>query len=130
MRDQLRDFLNPKIKDQIFFMSHKNSYLLKISRKVQTYNSMETGLTSICTLNNIISLNSCFIVFSKDEKVIGLSSSCISLLGLDYKIIEQGVSLKDILAISLDEVKKSAVNGNQSFKLSEILKVQIETSGA
>ena len=29
-----------KIKDKIFFMSHKNSYLLKISRKVQTYNSM------------------------------------------------------------------------------------------
>jgi len=40
MRDQIREFLNPKIKDKIFFMSHKNSYLLKISRKVQTYNSM------------------------------------------------------------------------------------------
>jgi hypothetical protein len=40
MRDQIREFLNPKIKDQIFFMSHKNSYLLKISRRVQTYNSM------------------------------------------------------------------------------------------
>ncbi len=65
MRGQIRDFLNPKIKEQIFFMSHKNSYLLKITRKVQTYNSMETGMTSICTLTNLISLNSCFILFNK-----------------------------------------------------------------
>lgn len=47
-------------------MSHKNTYLFKITRKIQTYNSMDTGMTSICTLNNIISLNSCFILFNKN----------------------------------------------------------------
>lgn len=74
-------------------------------------------MTSICTLNNIISLNSCFIVFNKEEKAIGLSSSCISLLGIDYKMFEQALYLKDILNLSLEEVKKSSANGNQSFKL-------------
>lgn len=82
-------------------------------------------MTSICTLNNIISLNNCFIVFNKDEKAIGLSSSCISLLGIDYKLIEQNIYLKDILQLSFEDVRKSSVNGNQSFKLSDILKIQI-----
>lgn len=63
-------------------MSHKNSYLLKIKRKIQTYNSMDTGMTSICTLNNQVNLNSCFIIFNKKEKVVGISPSCISLLGI------------------------------------------------
>ena len=40
LQDQIASFLNPKIRDQIFFISHKNSYLLKIVRRVQTYNSM------------------------------------------------------------------------------------------
>ena len=83
----MRLFLNPKIREDTFFMSHKNTYLLKISRKIQTYNSMNTGMTSICTLSNDISLNNCFILFNKKEKSIGLSSSCITFLGLDNKII-------------------------------------------
>jgi hypothetical protein len=62
--------------------------------------------------------------------VIGLSSSCISLLGIDYKMLEQTVFLKDILTLSLDDVKKSSANGNQSFKINELLKVQVEMSGS
>ncbi len=85
-------------------------------------------MTSICTLTNMVSLNSCFILFNKDQKVIGLSSSCIALLGIDYKMFEQTVFLKDILTLSLEDVKKSSTNGNQSFTINELLKVQVETS--
>ena len=74
-------------------------------------------MTSICTLNNIVSLNSCFIVFNKDEKALGLSSTCIALLGLDYKTFEQTLYLKDIIKFSLEDVKKISINSNQSFKL-------------
>ncbi len=52
LKEQIKSFLNPKFRDEVFFMSHKNTYLLKISRKIQTYNSMDTGMTTICTLNN------------------------------------------------------------------------------
>lgn len=82
-------------------------------------------MTSICTLNNITSLNSCFIVFNKEEKAIGLSSSCISLIGIDYKMFEQTLYLKDILTLSLEDVKKTSTNGNQSFRLNELLKTQV-----
>ena len=45
-------------------------------------------------------------------------------------MFEQTVYLKDILTLSLDDVKKSSANGNQSFRINELLKVQVETSGS
>jgi hypothetical protein len=34
------------------------------------------------------------------------------------------------LTLSLDDVKKSSASGNQSFRINELLKVQVETSGS
>lgn len=45
-------------------------------------------------------------------------------------MIEQGLYLKDILNLSLEEIKKLEMNGNQSYKLSEIMKMQVELVGA
>jgi hypothetical protein len=45
-------------------------------------------------------------------------------------MFEQTFFLKDILTLSLDDVKKSSANGNQSFRINELLKVQVETFGS
>ena len=74
-------------------------------------------MTSICTLNNIMSLKSCFIVFNKEQKALGLSSSCISILGIDSNLFKKALFLKEILNFTLEDIKKISNNGNQSFKI-------------
>ncbi len=75
-------------------------------------------------------MNNCFILFNKKEKPIGLSSSCITFLGLDNKILEQSIFFKDLFCISLEEIKKISVIGTQSFKINEILKAHFDPNGS
>jgi len=66
LRDGIKEFLNPQNYEETFYMAHKSGYLLKIKRKSQNYNSMETGMASIITLSLQLSPNTCFFVLGKN----------------------------------------------------------------
>lgn len=63
-------------------MSHKSGYLLKIKRKSRNFNSMETGMAAIITINIEVTSNNCFFVLGNDGKLLGVSASIIPLIGV------------------------------------------------
>jgi hypothetical protein len=63
-------------------MVHKSGYLIKMKRKCQNYNSMETGLASIITMNVQLLPNHCQLIIDKNMRIFGLSSNCISHIGV------------------------------------------------
>ena len=66
-------------------MTHKSGYLVKMSRRAQNYNSMETGMASVITLNAVVAPNHCYFALDAQQRIFGVSSSVISLVGMEMK---------------------------------------------
>ena len=57
--------------------------MIKIARKIQNYNSMETGLTLILTLQlTLPPYTTFFLTHAHNNKIVGTSSSSLSLLNI------------------------------------------------
>jgi hypothetical protein len=92
---QIETFINPKFaKDggEVFFMGYSNGYAIRMSRRMQSYNSIETGLSLIITLEQKFVPSSGFILFSSQFKLITLSASSLQLLALEENLLEANVS--------------------------------------
>ena len=89
-----------------FYVAHSNGYFIKISRKLQHYNSMETGLSLVITIDYRFSLNSCFMVYEPEfpNKLIGLSASSIQLLGISQKLIGSEKKFTDLFSVDQDSL--------------------------
>ena len=73
---------------------------MRLSRKIQHYNSMETGLSLIISLEQRFLMNSCFMVFDhNNEKIIGLSSASLQLIGACQKLIDTEKKYEDIFIL-------------------------------
>ena len=73
---------------------------------------METGMASIIALNIQIAPNQCYFALDSSQRVCGVSSSIISLIGLEMKAFEGDVYAKDffnfpITKSNLGEEQKS-----------------------
>lgn len=62
---------------------------------------METGLTVFTTLMPQNTYNLCFLLFEK-ERLIGMSSGCITMLGIDKNIIEDYIRYDELVSIKKD----------------------------
>ena len=112
LKDVIKGFLSPANNEEHFFMTHKSGYLVKMKRRCQNYNSMETGMASIIALNIQIAPNQCYFALDSSQRVFGVSSSIISLIGLEMKTFEGDVYAKDffnfpIAKSNLGEEQKS-----------------------
>jgi len=75
------NFLNESSEENCF-MAHKSGYLLKIKLRAQKYNSMETGMATVIHLDSHLVSSTCFLLYGKtNEKILGISSSFVSLAG-------------------------------------------------
>lgn len=71
-----------------YYLIKKNGYCVPITRRIQIFNSMTRGFIYMCTIEPAkIDQQQGFIICSQQGKVLGMSSSCISLLGIDLKFI-------------------------------------------
>ena len=66
LKEGIKDFLCPSNQEETFYMTHKSGYLVKMKRRSQNYNSMETGMASIITLNIQVTPNNCFFALDKN----------------------------------------------------------------
>jgi hypothetical protein len=66
-------------------MTLKSGYLVQMSRRAQDYNSMETGMASVITLSAKVAPNHCYFAVDAQQRIFGVSSSVISLVGVEMK---------------------------------------------
>lgn len=59
---------------------------------------METGLTVFVTLMPQSTYNLCFLLFEK-EKLVGMSSGCITMLGMDKNIVDEYIRYEELVSI-------------------------------
>lgn len=65
---QMQTFINPKYAkdgEEVFYIGYSNGFAIKATRKMQSYNSIETGLSLIITLQQKFIPNTGFIIFNK-----------------------------------------------------------------
>ena len=127
LKEGIKDFLCPSNQEETFYMTHKSGYLVKMKRRSQNYNSMETGMASIITLSIQVTPNNCFFALDRNEKIFGVSSSIISLVGLEMKAFEGEVFAKDFFNIPLKAATLEEGKEDRTFKLQEILKQQYDS---
>jgi PAS domain S-box-containing protein len=101
LKEGIKDFLTPASQEESFYMTHKSGYLVKMKRRSQNYNSMETGMASIITLSVQVAPNHCYFAVDRSERIFGVSSSIISLVGLEMKTFEGDVLAKDFFTFPL-----------------------------
>lgn len=64
-------------------MAHKSGYLVRTSCRSQNYNSMNTGMATVITINTHLAPDTCYLAFPKDSsRFLGVSSSTVAILGL------------------------------------------------
>jgi hypothetical protein len=101
LKEGIKDFLSPSTQEESFYMTHKSGYLVKMRRRSQNYNSMETGMASIITLSLQITPNHCYFALDSSQRVFGVSSSIISLVGLEMKTFEGDIYAKDFFTFPI-----------------------------
>jgi hypothetical protein len=70
-----------------FFLLKKNGYCVPVQRRVQVFNSLSKGFIYMCTIEPLKVELQAFILIDLTGKVEAISSSCISLLGIDLRFI-------------------------------------------
>lgn len=84
-----------------FYLVKKNGYCVPVSRRIQVFNSMSRGFIYMCTLESAPRVEQQgFMLCNQQGKVMGVSSSCISLIGIDLKFI----SFRDSIDIIFPEL--------------------------
>lgn len=69
-------------------MTHKSGYLIQVTKHSQNFNSMQTGMTVIVSIDICLNPNSCYIVLDKYGKTIGVTPSIVPLIGIDLRSFE------------------------------------------
>lgn len=86
---QMKSFVSQDNQDEVFAMTHKSGYMLKLKRSSQNYNSMDTGMASIITLTPLTIDHTCsFFIEQTSQKIVGITSSTIALTGIELKAFE------------------------------------------
>lgn len=81
--DDVKQFLSKNHIEETYFMAHKSGYLIKTNCKSQSYNSMNTGMATVISLTSELSPDTCYFVLGKKtQRILGVSASMISLVGL------------------------------------------------
>ena len=113
-----------------FFLGYSNGYCLKVQRKLQHYNSIETGLSLILNLDSRFTLNSCFMVFEYDSyhKLLAMSSTCLQMLGINQKLIDTDKKYSDIFLPepSLLNEEKKMLRLDELLRFDELLSIYEE----
>jgi hypothetical protein len=82
-----QQFLAQKQIAETYLVTHKSGYLLKVLARSQNYNSMETGLATIIHMSCELLEATCLIaVDNNSDKLLGVTSSFVSFLGIDQKL--------------------------------------------
>jgi hypothetical protein len=86
LRHELKDFLGEATNGRHYYLTHKSGYLMRVVKQTQRYNSIETGMTAILTLEPILTPNACsFLIDHHTSKLIGLTAAAIPLVGVDLR---------------------------------------------
>jgi hypothetical protein len=101
-----KQFLDQNHIAETYFVAHKSGYLLKVLVRSQNYNSMETGLATIIHMSCELLETTCLIaVDNLSDKLLGVTSSFVSFLGIDQKLFEEKVAVEDFFQFSFAEIK-------------------------
>jgi PAS domain-containing protein len=96
-----KQFLDQNQTEETYFVTHKSGYLLKVLVRSQSYNSMETGLVTIIHLSCELLEDTCLIAVDNcGDRLLGVTSSFVSFLGIDQKLFEEKVSVQDFFQFS------------------------------
>lgn len=86
LRYEFKDFLGEATNGRHYYLTHKSGYLIRVVKQTQLYNSIETGLTAIITLEPILTPNTCFFLIDHNaNKLIGFTAATVPLAGVDLR---------------------------------------------
>jgi hypothetical protein len=128
LRYELKDFLGEGSNARHFHLTHKSGYLTRVAKQTQRYNSIETGMTAILTLEPVLTPNACSFLLDHNAKLIGLTPAAIPLVGVDLRVFEAEVNAAQVFLPDLFTLKRMAADKEQIYTLKDLVKQEFYES--
>jgi hypothetical protein len=115
-------FLGQSGEEEVFAMTHKSGYMIKVRRSSQNYNSMDTGMASIISLTPATAELTCSFFIGKDSnRIVGITSSTIALTGIELKSFEEEVAYAEFFKVDVESVSSSLEGKNKLWSLAALI---------
>jgi hypothetical protein len=124
LRLQLKHFLADASNGQEFHLTHKSGYLTRVAKHAQTYNSMETGMTAILSLDLLLAPATCYVLLDRNAKPIGLTPAAIPLLAVDLRVLETDLAATQLFLPDLKALRAMAADREVSYPLRDLLRAE------
>ena len=121
LKNEIKDFCGERTNGLEFYMTHKSGYLLRVLKHAQNYNSMQTGMTAILSIEVVLTPATCSLILDRNGKIMGVTSSVVPLLGLDIRIFEAEIHSSHFFALNSNELLKLAAEKETAYPLSTLL---------